>query len=418
MVSSKIERYKYRLMSAVVLMVLHPTSAWAQGKTAKVAKDAAKAKEELNPLPTWEEFLTAIFDLKTINLSWGKIIGALLVVLLGFFLRTYLLDRLLRPFEAIASKTETAVDEELIESAKRPLGWLFNVLAFYLAVVLLQLPKGLNDVLVLLLRTVGTIVLAWLLYNGVAVLVKAMESFAQSTESEIDDHLVPLIQKLLRVVIVIVTVVMIIQQWGYDVTSLIAGLGLGGLAFALAAKDTLANWFGSVMIFTDRPFKIGDWIKTKHGEGVVEDIGLRSTKIRTFSKSLITVPNSDVATTSVENFSQMTSRRIKANIGLTYGTTSAQIERIVDRIRELFLESDDFVPEAWYVNFSGFGDSSLDIMLYCFTNTVVYAEFLEIRQKLFFDIMAIVEEEGSGFAFPSQSIYIEESQALDRLIRS
>ena len=207
---------------------------------------------------------------------------------------------------------------------------------------------------------------------------------------------------------------MIIQQWGYDVTSLIAGLGLGGLAFALAAQNTLSNLFGSVMIFTDRPFKIGDWVQSKNGEGVVEEIGLRSTRVRTFANTLITIPNADMASTAVENHSKMTKRRIMTTIGVVYGTTPEQVERIVTRVRALLRESEAIDQGFHMVNFTGFGASSLDILIYCFTKSTVWTEFMQARQELFFEVMRIVREEGSSFALPSQSLYFETSLTLER----
>jgi MscS family membrane protein len=282
------------------------------------------------------------------------------------------------------------------------------------AMIVLRFPPGLEAIFGLLLRTAGTIVVAWLLYNAVDVLTHALGGFARSTESEVDDNLVPLVRKLLRVVIVALAVVMVIQQWGYDVTSLIAGLGLGGLAFALAAKDTLSNWFGSVMIFTDRPFKLGDWIKSSHGEGVVEEIGLRSTKIRTFDKSLIAVPNSDIATTSIENFSEMPMRRLKTQLGLTCATTKDQIEWILEELRRELDTHEMIEEDSWRVHFVAFGASTLDLEISCFVKTTSYAQFLDVQQGIFFRAMEIIEEAGSGLAFPSQSIYFENPLPVDR----
>ena len=169
------------------------------------------------------------------------------------------------------------------------------MVGLYVGLLVLQLPDKLTAVLVLLLKTVGTFAVAWMLFRAIDVIISGLERFTAKTESEMDDHMIPLVKRILRVALISVAVITVVQQWGYDVTSLIAGLGIGGLALALAAQDTLANWFGSIMIFTDRPFKLGDWVKSAHGEGVVEDVGMRSTKIRTFAKTIITVPNKDLA---------------------------------------------------------------------------------------------------------------------------
>lgn len=382
------------------LAVMTPALVWAQ----TVAGHGGMKVEAVKDDPTfWQELMS----LRVLNLAGWRVALALLLIVLGFFLRTYLLRRLIKPFALLATKTDTDVDDQLLAAIEAPMGWIVNMLGIYLAVMVLKLPLGLERGALMVVKTISLLFVAWLLYNAVDVASLALDRFARATSSEMDDHLVPLVRKVLRIAIILVSLVMIIQQWGYDVTSLVAGLGLGGLAFALAAQQTLSNFFGSIMIFTDRPFKLGDWVKSSHGEGVVEEIGLRSTKIRTFAKTLITVPNADVAATAIENFSEMDKRRINVTIGVTYGTSRAQMEHIVEEIRELLAADEDIDQEFWAVNFTSFGASSLDIMIYCFTKTTNWKEFMDIRQRVYLDIMGIVERAGSSFAFPSQSLYVE-----------
>ena len=385
--------------SALAQSTNNATSTNGAGST--TATDVVKS-----PLPSWNQVVGEVSSLSFLELTWWRVAIALFAILMGFLLRTYLLDRLLKPVSVIVGKTESELDDQLLRETRRPAGWLINILGFYVAVLVLRLPAGLSAGVLLILNTVGVVFVAWMLYNGVEVLSLGLDRFTRTTESQMDDHLVPLVRKIMRVAIIIVTLIMIIQQWGYDVTSLIAGLGLGGLAFALAAQQTLANLFGSIMIFTDRPFGIGDWIKSKHGEGVVEEIGLRSTKVRTFTKSLISVPNADIASTSIENFSEMTQRRLKTTVTLTYATTPDQMEFVIEGIKDLLRESPGFAPD-FYVSFVEMGSSSLDILVYAFTETTVWAEFLELRQRFFLDLMRLVDRAGTGFAFPSQSLYIE-----------
>ncbi len=396
-----------RLPSLLTLLWLGllPTVAVAQDATTDTNQTTTPPQAR-DPLPSWDRLIEEISQIGAEVDLW-RLVLAFLAILAGFSIRTYLLKRLLTPFAAIASKTETELDDQIIAQTERPLGWLINLLGFYLAATILQPPPGLLSGILLVLHTVGIVFVAWMLYNGVEVMSVALDRFTQSTESEMDDHLVPLVKKILRIAIIVTTLIMIIQQWGYDVTSLIAGLGLGGLAFALAAQSTLANFFGSIMIFTDRPFAVGDWIKTEHGEGVVEEIGLRSTKVRTFSKSLISIPNADIASSPVENFSQMNLRRIKTTIGLTYSTSPEQMEYVVEGIKRLILDEQGMFHESFYVNFVGFGGSSLDVLIYCFTETTAWGEYMDIRQRFYLNIMRLVAEAGSGFAFPSQSLYVE-----------
>ena len=186
-----------------------------------------------------------------------------------------------------------------------------------------------------------------------------------------------------------------------------ASLGLVGMAFALAAKDTAANLFGSLVIFTDRPFKIGDWIQTPQVEGTVENIGIRSTRVRAFTQALISVPNATIANSPITNWSKMGRRRIKTRLGLTYSTTKEQMQNILEGLRAMLKNHPDIHDDTIMVRFDEFGDSSLSIFCYFFTTTTNWAKFLETKEDVNFKIMEIVEKNGSSFAFPSQSIYVE-----------
>jgi len=188
----------------------------------------------------------------------------------------------------------------------------------------------------------------------------------------------------------------------------LASLGLGGLAFALAAKDTIANLFGGLTVLIDKSMRKGDWIKIGEVEGIVEDIGLRTSKIRTFEKSLITIPNQVLANQSLENFSRRNVRRIKMVIGVTYDTTEAQMRGILEDIRTMLKSHPGIAQnELMMVYFRDFGASSLDIFVYCFTNTSDWEKYLAIREDVNLKIMEIVEKHGASFAFPSTSIYVE-----------
>ena len=201
---------------------------------------------------------------------------------------------------------------------------------------------------------------------------------------------------------------MILNNWGVNVTGIVASLGLGGLAFALAAKDTAANLFASIALLLDNSIESGEWIKVAGVEGVVEGVGMRTTKIRSFQKSLFTVPNHLIANNPIENFSRRGVRRIKMNVGLTYDTSSSQLENIVFEIREMLQHHPKISQkETLLVNFNSFGDSALDIFIYAFTYTSQWDHYLNIREDVHLNIIQIVEKNGSSFAFPSQSLYVE-----------
>jgi MscS family membrane protein len=225
--------------------------------------------------------------------------------------------------------------------------------------------------------------------------------------SKTSRELVSFIIKSLRGLIIVLGSVAILQEWGINVTGFIASLGLGGLAFALAAKDTAANIFGGIAILTDNIFKIGEWVKIGSAEGIVEDIGIRTTKIRAFDKRLIIVPNSVIANSNVENFSRRDRRRVVMRIGLTYSTTKEQMEQILGRLREYLLSHPMVHNDPLLVYFDQFEDSSLSIFCYFFIATADWEEYLKIREEINLAIKGIVEEAGAEFAFPSQSLYLE-----------
>ncbi|SFV67627.1 Potassium efflux system KefA protein / Small-conductance mechanosensitive channel [hydrothermal vent metagenome] len=218
---------------------------------------------------------------------------------------------------------------------------------------------------------------------------------------------------IVKILIIGVGLGAILQVWGINITALVASLGIGGLAFALAAKDAASNLFGSFSLLADKSIRIGEWIKIEGTEGIVEDIGMRTTKIRSFGKSLITLPNQILANNPIENFSRRGVRRIKMNIGLTYNTSSTQVLNIVKEIRYMLHNHPDISQkETLLVHFNAFGDSALNIFIYTFTSTANWESYLKIREDIHIQVMKIVEENHSHFAFPSQSIYIEDNKTL------
>ncbi len=338
-------------------------------------------------------------------------------------LRRAMMRLMIRGLRQVTSRTKTTLDDQLVDALNPPLGYFLGFVGLFVASQWLLLGPHVEGGIWVILRLGGIICASWALLRSTALITALFGGLAKRTESELDDHLVPLIGRIARVAIGLVMVILVIQELGFNVTGLITGLGVGGLAFALAAKDTLANWFGALMIYTDRPFDVGDWIKSPSLEGVVEDIGLRSTRIRTFAKTVISVPNSHLANEVVENFSRMPIRRVYFNLGVTYATSPAMIREAVARIQDILREHDGVDQTFWLVKFTDFGDSALKIMLYYFTTTTDWARYLQIRGDINLMIMDALEEIGVGIAFPSQSVYLEqvdkeEVRRLDTQARS
>ena len=230
---------------------------------------------------------------------------------------------------------------------------------------------------------------------------------ADRTESTFDDQLVPIVRTSARVAIVLVGTLFFLQLLEYPVGSLLAGLGIGGMAVALAAKDTLANLFGSLVILIDRPFTVGDWVEIGAHEGTVEEVGLRVTRIRTFANSLISIPNGGLTTQPVNNWSRMKKRRIMLTIGVTYDATPEQLEAGVQFLRDTLRDDPKILQDFYLVNFHNFGASSLDLFVYCFTETTNWAEYLQARQELLLKFMHGLRALGLSFAFPTQTLHLQ-----------
>jgi MscS family membrane protein len=309
----------------------------------------------------------------------------------------------------LTKRTKTEVDDQFLISIKRPVLFLVYIVGFYLALEILDLPTEPVNIARFVSALFSSLIIvdaAWLLYSSSDIVVMMFSRYTEKTESKLDDQLVPIVRRACRVTIVVLAVITVIQNLGYSVHSLLAGLGLGGLAFALAAKDSLANIFGSVTIFTDRPFQVGDWVKAANAEGYVEDVGLRSTRIRTFEKTLITIPNSQLADSLIENMDARSIRRVKMYIGVSYETSAEQMQTAVLEIRNILKNHPGVSQDYWLVNFTDFGASSLNIFLYYFTKSTVWAEYLEVRQEINLLIMNKLEELNLEIAFPTQTIYL------------
>jgi len=295
-----------------------------------------------------------------------------------------------------------------------PLVWTLRLGGVWIALNLLPLPRfesfdlaGLfND-----LYQTATIGLAtWL---GVRVIGEASALWAtkaSGTADTFDDQLVPIVRKTAKVALVLVGTVMVLQNMGYPVGSLLAGLGIGGVALAYASKDTVANFFGSLVIFVDRPFQIGDWVEIGDVEGTVEEVDIRTTRIRTFSNSLITVPNSQMTISAIQNWSRMQKRRIKIDVGLSYDTTPDKMRAAVAAIRGIIEGDERFHHDFYLVTFHEMAESSLNIFCYFFTRTTDWADYMEIRQEFLLSVMDAMQELGLEIAFPTRTLHFAGAQ--------
>jgi MscS family membrane protein len=244
-----------------------------------------------------------------------------------------------------------------------------------------------------------------LLNAAVDAMTKVSLNLAAKTESTFDDQLIPFAAKSLKVIIVILGVLIVLQSFGLNVMSLLAGLGLGGLALALAAQDTAANLFGSITILFDSPFKVGDWVKVKDVEGTVEEIGFRSTRVRTFYNSLVTLPNSVVAKENIDNMGVRPARRIRQVLGLTYQTPPEKIQQFCIEARSLIEKNPKVNPSTVLVYFNNFNSSALDILVQYHLQVFTGTEELETQMEIFLEILRLAKNLGVDFAYPTQTVY-------------
>ena len=320
-----------------------------------------------------------------------------------------------------STKTKFVFDTLLLKAISKPAEWAIVLGGFFIAFLILPIPQKPVDIARFFraaLTGASVALVVWFAIRLVDGLAGLWADKAARTDTRLDDQFVPIARRSAKVFLVIIGIVLVLQNLGYSVGSLLAGLGIGGIVVAMASKDTMSNLFGSLVIFIDQPFQIGDWIEIDNIEGTVEEVSLRTTRIRTFSDSLITLPNLLFTTSSINNWSRMRKRRIKMTIGVAYATPREKIEAFVKAIREVIEQDEKILHDAYFVNFDAFGPSSLDIFIYCFAATANWGEYLEIKQAFLLKIMSRAAELSIKFALPTQSIHVEslprESAGLTR----
>lgn len=349
------------------------------------------------------------------EILWGvavwKLGGALLIIFLGLLSRRVIRSIFSGMLKRRAKTSEFLWDDDAIELMPGPLALLTQIALWHLAAALFELPMEPFEIRTYVfngLQVAIVVGLVWVCFALVEVVARSMTRRADTTESRLDDLIVPMLRKTIKFFVAIVAVVWIIQNLGYSVTSLIASLGIGGLALALAAQDTVSNFFGSVVVFTDRPFQVGDWVEMNGIEGTVEEVGFRTTRIRQFDKALVVLPNSMFTSSPIRNFSERSIRRIKMTVGLTYETSSSQMQAFLEGTRGLLTAHPAIDQNFHFVHFVEFGDSSLNVQFYCFTKTAVWVEWLEARETLMLQIMDMVEQLGLEIAFPTRTVYLRD----------
>ncbi len=341
------------------------------------------------------------------GISLGNIMIALGIFFLFLIFRQFFSRFIIRRIDAIAQRSSNKLDDTLATALADPVRMVPAVMGVFFATEYLNL-SGTPEVMATALnRSLIVMVLFW----GFFRMIDPLSFMLGKVERVFTSAMVNWLIKAIKVLVILIGAATVLEIWGIQVAPIIAGLGLFGVAVALGAQDLFKNLIAGILILVEKRFSIGEWIKVDGVvEGTVESIGFRSTFIRRFDKAPVFVPNAQLSDVAVTNFSRMTHRRIFWVIGVEYRTTKEQLHRIRDEIEAYILANPDFTPPeqaSTFVRIDQFSASSIDILLYCFTNTTVWGEWLKVKEDLAFAIKDIVEAAGTGFAFPSQSIYLE-----------
>jgi len=360
-------------------------------------------------LTGWAQSLANVIGLEPWAITVFFVV--LVALLIDFFQR-----RLMKRLESIVSGTANLWDDSIFHAAVRPLSLLVWLIGITIAAQLIPVREdgGLFDSsLIVTLRRIGVLyAITWFLVSFVKNIEVNMVRKAVQDGRAIDETTVNALGRVVRITIVVTAVLVTLDTLGFNIAGLMAAGGIGGLAIGLAAKDLLANFFGGVTVFFDRPFGIGDWIvlKDKGIEGVVEKIGWRMTTIRKFDKRPVYVPNAVFTTASVENPSRMTNRRIYETIGLRYDDLE-QMEAVTDDVRNMLIEHPEIdEKQTLMVQFDAFSASSLDFFIYCMTHTVNWQKFHVIKQDVLLKISKIVLRHGASIAYPTRTLKVDLSR--------
>lgn len=339
-------------------------------------------------------------------LSWYRLVSALITILAFVLFRRILTKYVFKLISKIGSKFNLKTQSEITKAFEKPFLNFFMYFGVYLALRNIVDNAGIESALDQILKSIFIIAVSVGLYNIVGYISSMILRGNKMLKLETNHVIQSLLTQVLKVLIVAFAFIVIVSDY-YDVNGFITGLGISGLAIAMAAQDTLASIFAGISIILDKPFDIGDYVKCQNHDGIVEEINFRSTRIRTFSKELITIPNLIVSKEPIINYSKRGNRRVRFALGLTYDSESQQMKDLRDRLTKYLMENSHIMNESVMVRFDAFNDSSLDMIINFYTNSGDYAEYMEIKEEVNFKIIDILNELNLSAAFPSTSVYFE-----------
>ncbi len=361
----------------------------------------------MEAINSFKKLFLEVWNEGVFGLNASEIIIGFIIFLIFYVLRRLFARFIISKLNKLVNRTSTKIDDTVVDVIEGPLKFLPIVLGFFIATSYIELSIEVQGFIDLLNRTLITVFIFWLLHQLVIPFSFILKNF----EDKISKPLVNWTLKGLEIIIIVLGIVAVLELWGIKVGPVIAGLGLFGVAVALGAQDLFKNLISGIMILMEKRFTIGDVILVSNEvEGVVEQIGFRSTLVRRFDSTPVMIPNYKFAEQSVTNYSRRHHRRIRWLIGLEYKTSIDQLKQIRDAITKLIKDHKDFAKNengGFFVRIDSFSDSSIDILVQAFTVTNDWSEFLKIKEELAVSIIEIVDANKAGFAFPSQSLYVE-----------
>ena len=348
-----------------------------------------------------KEFFGVILGFLSEHEKIVRIVAGIIIFIIFVVLRNVVSGFILKTISKFAFKKNEEKKQSFVNTLKRPLSIFFSVLGLFIA---LQL--NFKSVAVVKVFKITIIILiCWAVINYLSANIGSFMKLTDNDQTNLTA--IKFISNILKIVVILLGIVMIVSELGYNINGLLTGLGVGGLAVSLAAQDAVSNLISGFVIVFEKPFVVGDFVLTDSIQGYVTDITMRSTTIRTLENSIVTLPNSSVANSSIVNLSKIHERLIDFDFGLLYSTPNELIEKCIEDITEYLKNDEDIVEEPIRVNFTKLDDSSLNISIYCYSKKAELNEYFKVLNKVDLNIKKIIEENGASFAYPSTSVYIE-----------
>lgn len=346
-----------------------------------------------------KDFLSQTFYGNTIQnwfISCGIFLAAIIIAKIAYWAIGKYVKR-------ITAKTKSGLDDLLVDKLEEPVVYGLVIIGFYWGFLRLNFGENVDNFFKHLFTIIFILNITWLIVRVIdAIIEEYVMPIVSKSESDLDDQLMPVIRKMVKVILWSIGVIIGLNNAGFDVAALIAGLGIGGLALALAAQDTVKNIFGGLMVFIDKPFKITDRIKIDNWDGVVEEIGIRSTRIRTLEGRLVTMPNARFSENAVENVTLEPTRKVVTNLGLTYETSPEKMQEALELLRKIAIANENVTDEV-LVSFNSWGDFSMGILFIYYIKSG--SDILVTQSEINMAVLKQFNEAGLDFAYPTQTIY-------------